>query len=333
MSRITLSHGDGGAFSAELVQNLFLRYLWNPYLKDLSDATIVPSPSRVLAVTTDSFVVQPVFFPGGDIGKLSVCGTVNDLTAGGAKPLYLTAAFILEEGLLRSELERIVASMAQTAKECNVAVVAGDTKVVPRGQADQIYINTTGIGQVYAGLTLSPKEIEPGDAIIVSGTLGDHGIAVLSKREGLAFDTDINSDCAPLNSLLSAVESLFPSVRWLRDPTRGGVAASLNELAKAAATDIILEERHLPVRPQVKAAADMLGLDPINLANEGKMLFVVQKDSATQILNLLKAHPLGADAAIIGTVSSGSGEVLLRTEAGGTRLVEMPAGNPLPRIC
>ncbi|MCW3490326.1 hydrogenase expression/formation protein HypE [Dethiobacter alkaliphilus] len=333
MSRVTLSHGDGGAFSAQLVQNLFLRYLWNPYLEHLSDATILPTPNRALAVTTDSFVVQPVFFPGGDIGKLSVCGTINDLTAGGARPLYLTAAFILEEGFLLSELEQIVASMAQTAKECDVAVVAGDTKVVPRGQADGIYINTTGIGQVHRGLKLSPREIKPGDAIIVSGTLGDHGIAVLSEREGLAFQTQVKSDCAPLSSLLSAVEDLFPAVRWLRDPTRGGVAASLNELAQAAGADIILQERHLPIRPQVKAAADMLGLDPLTLANEGKMVFVVQKDSAAELLSMLKAHPLGADAVIIGTVASGSGEVLMKTEAGGTRLVEMPAGIPVPRIC
>ncbi|MBS4031760.1 MAG: hydrogenase expression/formation protein HypE [Clostridiales bacterium] len=333
MSRITLSHGDGGAFSAELVQNLFLRYLGNPYLDRLADAATLPAQDSSLAVTTDSFVVQPVFFPGGDIGKLSVCGTINDLTAGGAKPLFLTAAFILEEGLYIAELERIVASMAQTVKECGVIVVAGDTKVVPRGQADKLYINTTGIGRIYSGLTLSPDCVKPGDSIIVSGTLGDHGIAVLSQREGLAFETVVKSDCAPLSGMLAGMDSLFPAICWLRDPTRGGMAASLNELAQAAGVNIILDERRLPVRPAVKAAADMLGLDPLSLANEGKLLFVVKEGFASELLDLLQTHPLGPDAAIIGTVASGNGDVLLRTEPGGTRFVEMPAGIPLPRIC
>lgn len=333
MSRITLSHGDGGAFSAELVQKLFLRYLGNPYLNRLADAAALPAPDGPLAVTTDSFVVQPVFFPGGDIGKLAVCGTVNDLTAGGAKPLFLTVAFILEEGLYLSELERIVASLAKTAGECNVTVVAGDTKVVPRGQADKVYINTTGIGRIYDGLSLSPESVRPGDAVIVTGTVGDHGIAVLSQREGLSFETVVQSDCAPLNGVLAGLCDLFPALRWLRDPTRGGVASALNELAQSAGATIILDEKRLPVRPEVRAAAEMLGLDPLSLANEGKLLIVTQGGFAADVLSKIQKHPLGRGAAIIGSVASGEGEVLLRTRSGGTRFVEMPAGIPLPRIC
>lgn len=333
MRRVTLSHGDGGAFSAQLLQSIFLRCLTNPYLDRLADAAVLPAPGGPLAVTTDSFVVQPVFFPGGDIGKLSVCGTVNDLTAGGAEPLYLTAAFILEEGLDLDELERIVASMARSAGECGMVVVAGDTKVVPRGQADKLYINTTGIGRLYEGLTLSPASVKPGDAVILSGTMGDHGIAILAQREGLAFTTPVISDCAPLHGLLSAVNSCFSALRWLRDPTRGGVAASLNELAQTAGVTVVLEENRLPVRPEVQAAADILGLDPLALANEGKMLFVASGDRAGALLQLLRGHPLGRHAAIIGSVSAGNGDVLLQTAAGGSRYVDMPAGNPLPRIC
>ncbi|MDW7650648.1 MAG: hydrogenase expression/formation protein HypE [Bacillota bacterium] len=333
MSRITLSHGDGGAFSAELVQNLFLHYLGNPYLNRLADAAVLPPFNGPLALTTDSFVVQPVIFPGGDIGKLSVCGTVNDLTAGGAQPLFLTAAFILEEGVEISLLERIVASLAETARECGVLVVAGDTKVVPHGQADQIYINTTGIGRVVDGLTLSPETVRAGDKIIISGTVGDHGIAVLSCREGLAFATSVKSDCAPLHGLLSAIQPFFPAVRWLRDPTRGGLSASLNELAAASRMNIILDENLLPVRRDVKAAADLLGLDPLSLANEGKLIFVVDGSAAPAIVSTLQEQTPAREAAIIGTVEPGAGDVLLKTDIGGTRLIQMPAGIPLPRIC
>lgn len=331
--RITLSHGDGGAFSADLVQNLFLRYLGNPFLNRLADAAALPLLRGSLAVTTDSFVVQPVFFPGGDIGKLSICGTINDLTAGGSKPLYLTAAFILEEGLLLSDLERIVASMAETLKECNVAVVAGDTKVVPRGQADMLYVNTTGIGRLYSGLSLAAEKVSPGDRVIVNGSLGDHGIAILSQRDGLAFETPVVSDCAPLHTLLASLKPYFSEICWLRDPTRGGVAASLNELAVMARVNIVLDEGCLPISPAVKAAADLLGLEALSLANEGKMLFVVKNKTAEKLLAKLQAHPLGRKAAIVGTVEAGAGEVIMKTMYGGKRLVDLPAGIPLPRIC
>lgn len=333
MSRIVLAHGDGGRYSTELIKNIFQRHLNDSILAKMEDAAVFSAPSGRIALTTDSFVVQPIFFPGGDIGKLSVCGVVNDLTAAGAMPLYMTAAFILEEGLSFRELEEIAISMSRTASVCGIRVVAGDTKVVPRGQADKLYINTTGIGQVYDGLSLSHKRVRPGDAVLINGDIGDHSIAVISCREGLAFETPLNSDCAPLNGLLASMVKFFPSFRWLRDPTRGGVSATLNELAASTSLDVVVSEDHLPYNYAAAAASEMLGLDLLQLANEGKMVIVVDGDSAGQVLTALRKHPLGQRAAIIGRMEAGKGTVYLKTRLGGTRIVEMPAGLPLPRIC
>lgn len=333
MKQILLAHGDGGLYAADLLKNLFLRYFNNPLLARLSDAALLPAVEGRLAVTTDSFVVQPIFFPGGDIGKLAVCGTVNDLAAAGARPLYLTASFILEEGLALEELEAVVESMSATADSCGIQVVAGDTKVVPRGQADKVYINTTGIGLADPALVLGPERVSPGDAVIISGTAGDHGIAVLSCREGFSFRTQVISDCAPLHDLLDAVSPLFPAICWLRDPTRGGVGATLNELAGSAGIDITVEESLLPIRPEVKAASELLGLEPLYLANEGKMVLVVEGQAAEAVRSRLRDQPLGREAEIIGRVERGTGSVWLRTVLGGTRAIEMPAGLPLPRIC
>lgn len=333
MSQIVLAHGDGGLYSAKLIKNIFQRHLNDSILAKLEDAAVFPAPSGRMALTTDSFVVQPVVFPGGDIGKLSVCGVVNDLTAAGAIPLYMTAAFILEEGLPFSELEEITASMARTASDCGIRVVAGDTKVVPRGQADKLYISTTGIGQVHEGLSLAAESVKPGDAVLINGDIGDHSIAVISCREGLAFETPLTSDCAPLNGLLASISEFFPSLRWLRDPTRGGVSATLNELAAYTSLNVVVSENHLPFNPAAAAAAEMLGLDLLQLANEGKMVIVVDGQSAGQILTALRKHPLGRKAEIIGHMETGEGAVYLKTRLGGTRIVELPAGLPLPRIC
>jgi len=333
MKRILLAHGDGGLYAAALIKNLFLQYFRHPELVRLSDAALLSPIDGKLAVTTDSFVVQPPFFPGGDIGKLSVCGTVNDLVAGGAQPLYLTVSFILEEGLLLEELEAVVVSLADTARSCGVEVVAGDTKVVPRGQADKLYITTTGIGRADTRLVLGAEHVRSGDAVILSGPAGDHGIAVLSCRKGFSFQTQVESDCAPLNDLIGAISPYFSALRWLRDPTRGGVGATLNELAESAALDIVLEEKFLPIRPEVRAAAELLGLDPLYLPNEGKMILVVEQEVAAAVRSALREHPLGREAEIIGQVERGAGNVWLHTILGGTRSVEMPAGLPLPRIC
>ncbi|MCL5982223.1 MAG: hydrogenase expression/formation protein HypE [Firmicutes bacterium] len=333
MKRVLLAHGDGGLYAAALLKTMFLRYFDNPILARLSDAALLPGVEGRLAVTTDSFVVQPIFFPGGDIGKLAVCGTVNDLAAAGAKPLYLTVSFILEEGLALEELEAVAASLSAAADSCGVQVVAGDTKVVPRGQADKVYLNTTGIGLADPRLALGAERVTPGSAVILSGTAGDHGIAVLSCRDGFSFGTPVMSDCAPLYSLLEAVSPFFSAVCWMRDPTRGGVGAVLNELAESAGVDIVVEESSLPVSPEVKAASELLGLEPLYLANEGKMVLVVEEQAAEAVCSGLRAHPLGRKAEIIGRVERGSGSVWLRTILGGTRAVDMPAGLPLPRIC
>ncbi|MBT9172095.1 MAG: Hydrogenase isoenzymes formation protein HypE [Syntrophomonadaceae bacterium] len=333
MKRVLLAHGDGGLYAAALLKTLFMRYFKNRELARLSDAALLPAIEGRLAVTTDSFVVQPVFFPGGDIGKLAVCGTVNDLTAAGARPLYLTVSFILEEGLAFAELEAVVASLSAAAETSGVQVVAGDTKVVPRGQADKVYINTTGIGLADPRLVLGPERVSAGASVILSGTAGDHGIAVLSCREGFSFRTPVTSDCAPLNGLLDVVSAHFASICWMRDPTRGGVAATLNELAESAGADIVVYEASLPVRPEVKAASELLGLDPLYLANEGKMVLVVEEKAAEAVCESLRVHPLGREAGIIGRVEKGAGSVWLRTSLGGTRALDMPAGLPLPRIC
>jgi hydrogenase expression/formation protein HypE len=287
-----------------------------------------------IAFTTDSFVVRPLFFPGGDIGRLAVHGTVNDLAVGGARPLFLSAAFILEEGLPLADLQRIVASMRAACQEAGVALVTGDTKVVDRGKGDGVFITTSGIGQVPEGRCLSIHAARPGDRILVSGTLGDHGIAILSVREGLEFETVLESDTAPLTSLCQAMLEACPRIRCMRDPTRGGLSSALNELAAASRVGVELDETAIPLRPEVRGACEMLGLDPLYVANEGKLMAVVPAEDADRVLGVMRAHPLGKDAAHIGkVVADHPGLVLMRSLVGGERVVTLLMGEQLPRIC
>lgn len=330
MERIILAHGSGGRLSHKLVQEVFQKHLHNDFLDQMNDATFVPG-SEKLAITTDSFVVSPIFFRGGDIGKLAVCGTINDLAVSGAKPRYLSLAVILEEGFLIQDLERIVKSIAETAQKAGVPIVCGDTKVVERGSVDKIFINTTGIGFLQEHL-VGPEHIKPGDYVLISGTIGDHGISILADREGLEFGTPVVSDCAPLNHLIDSF--YMPGVHCMRDPTRGGVGTTLNELARQAQVSITLEEENLPLNPGVEGACGMLGLDPLYLANEGKVLVLVAAEAVEKVLTKMKATPLGKDAAIIGKVEEDDpGLVLLKTPLGGKRIVGMLEGEHLPRIC
>ena len=330
MERIMMAHGSGGRLSHELIRTLFQKHLGNPYLDQMNDATILPGGAQI-AVTTDSFVVSPLFFRGGNIGKLAVCGTVNDLAVSGALPQFLTLAIILEEGFPLDELEQIIKSVAETAAQAGVRIVCGDTKVVERGSADKIFINTTGIGYITNRL-VGPEHIRPGDEILITGTIGDHGIAILSEREGLEFQTPVVSDCAPLNGLIDAFYQ--SGVKCMRDPTRGGVATTLNELAQQAGVSMLLEEINLPLLPSVEGACGMLGLDPLYLANEGKTLVIVAPDVAEEVFRKMQAHPFGRFAARIGRVQEGKpGLVLLETPLGGKRIVGMLEGEHLPRIC
>ncbi|GAB6155295.1 hydrogenase expression/formation protein HypE [Desulfosporosinus burensis] len=330
MERIMMAHGSGGRLSHELIKTIFQKHLGNPFLDQMNDASLLPGQEQI-AVTTDSFVVSPLFFRGGNIGKLAVCGTVNDLAVSGAIPKFLTLALILEEGLPLAELERIIESVAVTAAEAAVAIVCGDTKVVERGSADKIFINTTGIGYITDRL-VGPGLIRPGDEILITGTIGDHGIAILSEREGLEFQTPVVSDCAPLNGLIDAF--YMPGVKCMRDPTRGGVATTLNELAGQAGVSMLLVEEQLPLSPSVEGACEMLGLEPLYLANEGKVLVIVAPEVAEEVLRNMQAHPLGCQATRIGQVKEGkSGLVLLETPLGGKRIVGMLEGEHLPRIC
>ena len=337
---IVLGHGSGGALSADLIRGLFVPAFDNRVLAALEDqATLgLPevdgAPARRVAMTTDAFVVRPLFFPGGDIGRLAVHGTVNDLAVGGAEPLFLAAAFILEEGLPLADLERIVASMRLACDEAGVALVTGDTKVVDRGKGDGVFITTTGLGVVPAGRMLSIGSARPGDRIIVSGTVGDHGIAIMSSREGIAFETVLESDTAPLNDLTRVMLAACPEIRAMRDPTRGGLSSALNELAAASGVGVALDESALPIRPEVRGACEMLGLDPLYVANEGKLIAVVSEASADRLLAVMRSHPLGRDAAIIGNVvADHPGLVTLKSLIGGRRVVAMLAGEQLPRIC
>lgn len=325
-----MAHGSGGRLSHELIRTLFQKHLGNRYLDQMNDASILPGQERI-AVTTDSFVVSPLFFRGGNIGKLAVCGTVNDLAVSGAIPQFLTLGLILEEGLPLEDLERIIKSVAETASEAGVTIVCGDTKVVERGSVDKIFINTTGIGYITNRL-VSPDQIRPGDEILITGTIGDHGIAILSEREGLEFQTPVVSDCAPLNGLIDSF--YLPGVKCMRDPTRGGVATTLNELAEQAGVSILLEEQQFPLSPGVEGACEMLGLEPLYLANEGKALVIVAPEVAGDVLKKMQAHPLGRFAARIGRVQEEkAGLVLLKTPLGGKRIVGMLEGEHLPRIC
>jgi hydrogenase expression/formation protein HypE len=331
---ILLAHGAGGGKSAELVREMFLARFDNPALARLGDAAVLEAGGR-LAFTTDAFVVEPLFFPGGDIGKLAVCGTVNDLAAMGAAPVALSAAFILEEGLEMETLRRVVESMARTAKEVGVCIVAGDTKVVPRGSADKLFITTSGIGALPAGRPLpAPERAAAGDAVIVSGTLADHGMAVMIHREGLDFTSEICSDCAPLAGMVAALLEAVPDVHCLRDPTRGGLAAVLNELAASSGVCIEVEEERIPVSLDARVACELLGIDPLHVANEGKMVAILPADHAGAALAALRNHPYGQNAAVIGQVQPApAGRVHLRTPLGTLRILDVPAGDLLPRIC
>jgi hydrogenase expression/formation protein HypE len=336
--QIVMGHGSGGRMSAELVRHLFLPLFDNAALARLDDQAVLDLDAMMaegarLAFTTDSFVVRPLFFPGGDIGKLAVHGTINDLAVSGAAPLYLSAGFILEEGLPMDTLCQVAASMAGAAAEAGVQIVTGDTKVVDRGHGDGVYINTSGLGVVPPGVDIAAQNARPGDVVIVSGTLGDHGVAVMSVREGLRFDTQVQSDTAPLHGLVADMLAAGKA-HTMRDPTRGGLAASLNEIAAASSVGVMLEERAIPVRPAVRAACEMLGLDPLYVANEGKLVAFVPPDYADAVLAAMRAHPLGAEAAIIGrAVEEHPGIVAARTGIGGSRVVDMPLGVLLPRIC
>ncbi|MBP5313742.1 MAG: hydrogenase expression/formation protein HypE [Eggerthellaceae bacterium] len=336
---VMLGHGSGGSMMKRIIDEVFLAAYPSAELLQGNDAAVLPAPSagERLAFSTDGFVVSPHFFPGGDIGRLAVCGTVNDVATSGAKPLYLSCGFILEEGFPIDDLKRICQSMADVAKEAGVSLVTGDTKVVNKGHGDGIYITTAGIGLIPEGIDLGGQNIKPGDAVLVSGTLGDHGITVMSCREGLSFKTDLQSDAAPLNHLIADVLSAAPHTRCFRDPTRGGLASTLNEFAQQANVDITIEEDAIPVKDSVRGACEMLGYDVLQVANEGKMVCVVDANEAQVALRAMQANKYGADAAIIGYVSSVQPDrlpkVYLKTSFGGTRILDMLVGEQLPRIC
>jgi hydrogenase expression/formation protein HypE len=331
---VILGHGGGGKLSAELVQNIFLPAFQNVILGSLGDSAVLYTHGQRLAFSTDSFVVQPLFFPGGCIGDLAINGTVNDLAMSGAKPLFLSAGFIVEEGMPIDQLNRIAERMGQAARRAGVRVVTGDTKVVEKGHGDGVFVNTSGIGFIPDDVNIAPDRAKPGDVVLVSGTIGDHGMAVMSAREGLAFETTIESDCAPLNGLVAAMLAVTPEIHVLRDPTRGGVASSLNEIAEASRVGIVIDETSIRVKPAVHSACEMLGLDPLYVANEGKLIAVVPQLWADAILEAMRAHPLGQDAAIIGrVVEDHPGLLTARTALGAMRIVDMQIGEQLPRIC
>jgi hydrogenase expression/formation protein HypE len=343
---IVMGHGSGGKMMADLIEHLFAPAFDNKWLGQMADSTAIDLSSLnaisslgQLAFTTDSFVVSPLFFPGGNIGELAVYGTVNDLAMRGATPAFLSAGFILEEGLPMETLGNIVTAMAKACERAGVKIATGDTKVVQRGHGDGVYINTSGIGVIRSGVNIDPVNARPGDAVLVSGTIGDHGIAIMSVREGLTFQTEIKSDTAPLNGLvdellIAAGKEEISRVHCLRDATRGGLAAVLNELAGSSGVGIEFEEESVPIRPEVNAACEMLGLDPFYIANEGKMVAIVSEDIAEKILTTMRVHPLGKNAAIIGrVVEEHPGLVTAKTMIGGNRIVDLPAGELLPRIC
>lgn len=337
--KVTLAHGGGGKAMKDLIDDVFVSAFDNAALAPLEDQARFDLSDLArygdrLAFTTDSFVVHPLFFPGGDIGKLAVCGTVNDLAVGGALPLYLSCAAIVEEGVEVDLLRHIATSMAATAREAGVEIVTGDTKVVQKGACDKVFLTTTGIGVIRADVTLGADRARPGDVVIVNGVLGDHGAAILGARGDMALDSPIESDCAPLNGLIDSLLVAAPGTRAIRDATRGGVATVLNEMAQASQVSIDIDERAAPLRQEVRAFCEILGLDPLYLANEGKIVVVVPPDEAEAALAVLRSHPLGRDAALIGEVRSGEpGRVTMRTVFGGTRIVDMLVGDQLPRIC
>jgi hydrogenase expression/formation protein HypE len=332
--RILLSHGSGGKIMERLIREAFLPVLGNEILARLGDAAILQMEGLRLAFTTDSYVISPLFFPGGDIGRLAVSGTVNDLAVSGSRPLFLSLGLIIEEGFPMPDLERILRSIRATADEAGVLVVTGDTKVVRRGEADGLFINTSGIGSVGPGVDTSGLRARPGDRVLVSGTLGDHGIAVMTRRAGLEVEASVESDVAPLNGLIEGLLTLGEDLRFLRDPTRGGLASTLNELVHATGLTLEIDERRIPVRPAVQGVCELLGLDPLYVANEGKCVAVVAPEQSERALRILRSHPLGREAQEIGEVTdSPARKVLLRTGIGGTRIVDPLIGEQLPRIC
>jgi hydrogenase expression/formation protein HypE len=332
---IVMGHGGGGKLGNELVEHLFLPAFRNAALENLGDAAVLDLGAGRIAMSTDSFVVQPLFFPGGSIGELAVNGTVNDLAVSGAEPKFLSASFILEEGFPLSQLAAIVSAMADAAATAGVQIVTGDTKVVERGHGDGCYINTAGVGVLRSGIAVGPHRAQPGDAILVSGTIGDHGMAIMSVREGLEFESQIRSDCAALNGMIAEVlDAAGSAVHAMRDPTRGGLASTLNEIAQASGVGIAIDEPSLPVRLEVQSACELLGLDPVYVANEGKAVFFVAHEAAEQVLSILRAHPLGRNAARIGQVTIEHPRMLVaRTSMGANRVIPIQIGEQLPRIC
>ena len=331
---VTLSHGAGGKAMAQLIDGLFVAAFDNPALNRGDDQAVLDLPAGRTVMTTDGFVVSPLFFPGGDIGRLAVNGTVNDIAMGGARPCGLSAGFILEEGFALAELARIVDSMAEAARQAGVAIVTGDTKVVQRGSGDGVFITTAGIGVAPPGVAPSADRARPGDAVVISGSIGDHGVAVLAQREGLRFETTVRSDTAPLAGLVAAMVAAVPDIHVLRDPTRGGLAATLNEIAERSRVGMVVEEAAIPVCGQVRAACELLGLDALNIANEGKLVAICADGDAARLVAAMRGHDHGRDAAVIGRVVADDRRfVQMRTVFGGTRLVDWLAGEPLPRIC
>lgn len=331
--KVLLAHGSGGRLSHELIEKRLMPHLDNPILNSLDDSAILEFNGHV-AFTTDSYVIKPRFFPGGDIGRLAVCGTVNDLATSGAAAKYLSLSLIIEEGLPESDLERIMASVSETAKEAGVLIVTGDTKVVDHGSADKIFINTAGIGVIPEGVDISGRNAREGDKVIISGTIGDHGIAVMAQREGLKFSVPIESDCAPLNGLVADILNVSANIHCIRDPTRGGLATTLNELASQSDVGIRIDEYKVPVKDAVRGMCEMLGLDPLYIANEGKMVIIAASDDADRIIAALHNSRYGRDAVVMGEVTSQhKGRVILKTGLGSSRIIDMPAGELLPRIC
>ena len=332
--KILLAHGGGGTLSHQLIQKMFFSQLDSPILNTGHDGAIFKISGSRMAFSTDSYVVRPIFFPGGNIGELAVNGTVNDLAMCGAKPLYLSLGFIIEEGLPMEDLWKIVQSISRTAKDCGVEVATGDTKVVDRGKGDKIFINTSGVGVVYDGVDVSPQRIMVGDKIILSGKIAEHGIAILSAREEFDFETDVKSDTAPLNGLVESIIEVCPEIHVMRDPTRGGVSSALNEIAESANLGIYIEEDTIPIADPIRAICEILGLDPLYIANEGKLLAIIPQNKATAVLNVMQSHRYGRNSRIIGEVTQDNpGKVIMKTSIGSHRIVDMLSGEQLPRIC
>lgn len=337
INRVLLAHGDGGKLMHQLIDKLFKKKFSNEILNQLGDSAVIEMPTRKkskFSFTTDSYVVNPLFFPGGDIGKLAICGTINDLAVSGAKPLYISCGFIIEEGLEYEILEKITDSMAKTAKKENVKIVTGDVKVVEKNSADKLFINTSGIGIIDNNVKISKGEITPSDKIIVSGSIGEHGLAILCARGGFDFHSSIKSDCAPLGGLIQKMLDVSKNIKFMRDPTRGGLAVTLNEIVEGEDFGILLDEEVLPIKKEVKAMCEILGFDPLYMANEGKVVVIVSSKDADIVLKAMRRHPLGKNSCVIGEiVPTPKQKVLLKTKIGGSRIIDMPTSSQLPRIC